>query len=288
MPPSIVPTVFTITKSSDNMIIDTHVHIGNMLVFDMPPENVLYSMDKYGIDFSLVSNIECAENDHNGNPVPQDLQKSQNEVLEKTLEFARANSDKIGVMPWLKIRQETPDKKFIKTISDNRDIVYGLKLHPFHSMTAPDDESLESIYRLAAEYSLPVVSHTGGCPEANSLRLYNAAKKHPEVNFVMVHMDLGTDNSQAIELLGKLPNLYGDTTWVPVESTLKAIKKWGSEKILFGSDNPIDGKDTYLHNPKGDRSLYQQYFNEFKAMVSKEDYDNIMYKNAEILFGIKI
>lgn len=270
------------------MIIDTHVHIGKILVFNMTQQDVLYSMDRYGIDFSLVSNIECAENDHSGNPVPHDLQKSQNAVLKKTLEFARANSDKIGVLPWLKIRQETPDKKFIKTISDNRDIVYGLKLHPFHSRTAPDDESLESIYRLAAEYSLPVVSHTGGCPEANSLRLYNAAKKHPEINFVMVHMDLGTDNSKAIELLGKLPNLYGDTTWVPVESTLKAINKWGSEKILFGSDNPIDGKDTYLHNSKGDRSLYQQYFNEFKAMVSKEDYDNVMYKNAERLFGIKI
>ena len=101
-------------------------------------------------------------------------------------------------------------------------------------------------------------------------------------------MDLGSDNSQAIELLGRLSNLYGDTTWVPVESTLKAIKKWGSEKILFGSDNPIDGKDTYLHNKTGDRSLYQQYFNEFQAMVSKEDYENIMYKNAERLFGIKI
>ena len=75
---------------------------------------------------------------------------------------------------------------------------------------------------------------------------------------------------------------------VPVESTLKAIKKWGSEEILFGSDNPIDGKDTYLHNKTGDRSLYQQYFNEFQAMVSKEDYENIMYKNAERLFGIKI
>lgn len=75
---------------------------------------------------------------------------------------------------------------------------------------------------------------------------------------------------------------------MPIESTLKAIQKWGSEKILFGSDNPIDGKDTYLHNPKGDRSLYQQYFNEFKTMVNKADYDNIMYKNAERLFGIKI
>lgn len=270
------------------MIIDTHVHIGEFIVFNMPPEDVLYSMDRYCIDFSLISNVECAENSHSGKPIPKNLQKSQNEILEKTLEFARAHSDKIGVLPWLKIRQERPDEKFIKMIADNIDIIYGLKLHPFHSRTAPDDETLEAVYKLAAEYNLPVVSHTGGCPEAESIRLYNAAKKHPEVNFVMVHMDLGTDNSQAIELLGKLPNLYGDTTWVPVESTLKAIKKWGSEKILFGSDNPIDGKDTYLKDKWGDRSLYQQYFNEFKTMVSKADYDNVMYKNAEKLFGIKI
>ena len=101
-------------------------------------------------------------------------------------------------------------------------------------------------------------------------------------------MDLGTDNRTALELLGKLPNLYGDTTWVPLSTTLEAIKRYGSEKMLFGSDNPIDGMDTYLHNKTGERSLYQQYFNEFKSMVSKDDYDNVMYKNAMRLFKIKL
>ena len=269
------------------MIIDTHVHIGKLLTFNMPEENVLYSMEKYGIDFSLVSSVEAAENSHSGRKIPRIFQKSQNRVLEKNLKFARENSDKIGLLPWLKIRQELPDERFVKMIKENRDIIYGLKLHPFHSRTAPDDEKLEPIYRLAKEYNLPIVSHTGGCDEANSQRLYNAAKKHPEINFVMVHMDLGTDNEQAIRLLGELPNLYGDTTWVPVKSTIKAIEKWGSEKILFGSDNPIDGKDTYLTNGYGQRSLYQEYFNEFKSAVSKSDYENVMYKNAQRLFGIR-
>lgn len=31
------------------MIIDTHTHIGNMLGFVMPEEDILYSMKKYGI-----------------------------------------------------------------------------------------------------------------------------------------------------------------------------------------------------------------------------------------------
>ena len=37
------------------MIIDTHVHIGKFMDFVMKPEDVIYSMERYGIDFSLVS-----------------------------------------------------------------------------------------------------------------------------------------------------------------------------------------------------------------------------------------
>ena len=114
------------------------------------------------------------------------------------------------------------------------------------------------------------------------------AKKYPGTKFVMVHMGLGTDNNEAIELISKLPNLYGDTTWVPVHSTLKFINTVGIDKILFGSDNPIDGPDTYFCNRNGERSLYQQYFNEFKEMISNEDYDKIMYKNAMSVFNISL
>lgn len=270
------------------MIIDTHVHIGKTIGFSMTEEDVLYSMEQYGIDFSLVSSIEGAECDHKGRRIPQLLQKKQNEVLRKTVRFARENPSEIGALPWVKPLTEQPDEEFVRLISENRDVIYGMKLHPFHSIVAPDDERMEAYYKIAAEYSLPIVSHTGGREEAMSIHLYNAAKKHPELSFVMVHMDLGTDNRRAIELLGKFPNLYGDTTWVPVKSTVEAIRRWGSEKILFGSDSPIDGRDTYLHNRTGDRSLYQEYFHEFRQMVSADDYDNIMYKNAERLFGVSI
>ena len=269
-------------------IIDTHVHIGNMIEFVMTEEDVLYSMDKYSVDFSLISNVEAAEFDHFGRPVPKEYQRKQNDILRDTIRVARRHPEKIGVLVWLKIWSEQPDDEFKKLVEENRDVIYGIKLHPFHSRIAPDDKKLEPYYAIAEEYSLPVVSHTGGCEKAMSLHLYNAAKMNPDLNFVMVHMDLGTDNKQALSYLGKLPNLYGDTTWVPVASTLEAVRRYGSEKILFGSDNPIDGKDTYLHNKTNDRSLYQEYFIDMKAMISEDDYSNIMYKNAQRLFGIKL
>lgn len=266
------------------MIIDTHVHIGKGLEFDLRPEDVLYSMDRYGIDFSLVSGIEGAEFDHHGRPLP--VQIPQNDVFKKTLEFVCKYPERIGLLVWVKPRFEKIDAEFVRLLEENRSLIYGFKLHPYHSRVAPDDPVLEPLYELAREYRLPVVSHTGGCEEARSVHLYNAAKKHPDIGFVMVHMDLGTDNSEAIRLLGEADNLYGDTTWVPVKSTLTAVERWGSGKIMFGSDNPIDGKDTYYCNRTGDRSLYQEYFNEFRAMISPEDYDNIMYRNAARLFGI--
>ena len=270
------------------MIIDTHAHIGTLPpFFDMKTDELLYSMERYGIDFSLVSNIEAAENDHQGNPVPDELQKPQNEILKATLAEARRAPDRLGVLAWMKIRQELPDREFVSLVRENRDVIYGIKLHPFHSRTAPDDERIEPIYELAAEFGLPVVSHTGGCEEAMSIHLYNAAKRHPELDFVMVHMDLGTDNRTALDLLGELPNLYGDTTWVPVQTTLEAIRRCGSEKMLFGTDNPIDGKDTLLHNKSGERSLYQQYFNELRELLSPADYENLMWRNAAGLFKIR-
>ncbi|MER2080252.1 MAG: TatD family hydrolase [Ruminococcus sp.] len=269
------------------MIIDTHAHIGKLLTFDMTTEQILYSMDQYGVDFSLISNIEAAEGDHEGNPVPAELQKPQNQILLNTLSEAKKAPDRLGVLPWLKIRQELPDEEFISLLRENRGLIYGFKLHPFHSRTAPDEERLEPIYRLAAEYGLPVVSHTGGCEEAMSRHLFNAAKRHPELDFVMVHMDLGTDNREALDLLGRLPNLYGDTTWVPISTTLEAIRRYGSEKMLFGTDNPIDGADTLLHNRTGKRSLYQQYFHELKEQLRADEYENLMHKNAERIFHIK-
>lgn len=246
-------------------------------------------MEKYNIEYSLVSNIQCVEGDHRGIILPKPIQRlnSMNKTLEKTIRFARKYQEKIGVLVWLKPRTEQPDDHFKELILKNRDMIYGFKLHPFHSRVAPDDGRLDAYYKLAGEFDLPIVSHTGGCAEAMSDRLYNAAKAHPELNFVMVHMDLGTDNKQALELLGKLPNLYGDTTWVPTATTLETIRRYGSTKMIFGSDNPIDGKDTYLHNKTGDRSLYQEYFNEFKKMVSASEYDDLMYKNAIRIFNIK-
>lgn len=267
------------------MIIDTHTHIGISLGFNMKESDILYMMEKYCIDHCIVSSTECVTHDHKQRKIPAVFCKNHVKTNQRVIDFARNNEGKISVALWVNPYE---DVSTIETlIKDNRDVIVAVKFHPFHSKLRFDSKEIESYVKLAQKYSLPVVTHTGSGEHDNVRLVYDVAKKFPDVNFVMVHMGLGTDNEQAIQLISKLENLYGDTTWVSTESTKKFLSVCGDEKIVFGSDSPIDGKDTYLQNGFGERSLYQAYFNEFKNEVSEETYEKIMYKNAQKLFKLK-
>ena len=267
------------------MIIDTHTHIGTSLGFDMREEHILYMMKEYGVDHCIISNADCATHDHSQNPIPKEYLTDEITANITAIRFAKENKGKISVALWSNPYED--EKPVEELIVNNRDLICAVKFHPYHSALKFDSDEIDRYIKLAQKYSLPVVTHTGN-GECDSVTLvYEVAKKYPDVNFVMVHMGLGTYNKEAIDLISKLPNLYGDTTWVSVESTLRFLEICGSDKIVFGTDAPIDGKDTYLTNGNGDRSLYQAYFNEFKDMVDDETYQKIMYKNAKKLFNIK-
>ena len=269
------------------MIIDMHAHIGDKFTFHMTEEMVLQAMEKYNIEYTLVSTADAVEVDGNQNLIPEQMQISQEDNLRRALAFARKNEDKIGVAVWVKPLTETLTEELKTLIKENRDIIFALKMHPFHSKISPMDEKVKPYLELAVKYKLPVISHTGGCKEASPAHMYEAAKAYPEIPFVMAHMGLGSDNKEALELLGKADNLYGDTAWVPMETTIEAIRRYGSKKMLFGSDMPIDGVDTYACNEKGERSLYQDYFHVLPEKITEEEYRDLMYRNAIELFGIR-
>lgn len=270
------------------MIIDTHVHFGKKLLFDMPKENVIKAMTKYNITASIVSNIESAEGDHKQIVLPPEDQVKQEECLKNAIAFAKNNLGKIYIAAWVKPKTEKISNELESLIANNLDIIKAIKVHPFHSCIDFDGPETKAYIELARKYKLPIVTHTGGSDGASCKRVYNAAIKYPEVNFVMVHMGLGTDNTEAIELISKQSNLYGDTTWVSMENTIKCINKTGSNKIMFGSDMPIDGLDTYLCNSFGERSIYQDYFHILPTKINKIDYENIMWKNASKIFSINL
>lgn len=263
------------------MIIDTHVHIGGeALGFNMSEPIVEAMMEKYNIDYALISNCDPVEVDHSQNLIPMEYQVNQETALRRMLAFARKHPDKMAVAAWAKPYTQGITEEFEQIITDNLDIIKAIKLHPFHSNTSPIAPKCLPYLELAAKHNLAVVSHTGKTACDDPEELYKAALMFPNIPFVMVHMGLGTDNKKALDLLGKADNLYGDTTWVPVSTTIEALKRYGSSKILFGTDAPIDGLDTYHHNPKGELSLYQEYLFKLPSLISEDEYKDIMYRNA--------
>lgn len=264
------------------MFIDMHMHTGGEAVgFHMTPEMILELMEKYKVDYGMISNGDSGECDHQKKLLPENLQVPQEKALQDNIDFARANLSKICLAVWVKPRTQGMTQKLWDLMEKNLDIIKAIKLHPYHSNISPIDKKVIPYIEFAKSHNLAVISHTDKEGPASPDKLYEVAKMFPSVPFVMAHMGLGSDNSEAVELLSKADNLFGDTAWVPLETTIKVVERYGSERIMFGSDAPIDGVDTYKCNPRGDRSIYMDYFEKLLDLVGEKAYDNIMFKNAQ-------
>ena len=265
------------------MIIDAHVHVGDSLNMVFSPELVLESMEKYNIDYALVSNVEGSEVDFDQVLVPDEIRRKQADVALDTIAFARKNPDKIGALLWVMPMLEGCNEELEEVIKNNLDVVHGIKVHPYHNKTRFDDPKVQEYIKLAQKYDLAVMSHTAADECSDCRQVYEMAKKYPDVRFVMAHAQLGTpDNQAAIDCLKEgLPNLYADSAWVRPEHAVRIIKECGADRLLFGTDNPIDGIDTYGHP-----EFYQIYFNQLKDMLTEKEYKMLMEDNARKVYKL--
>ncbi len=83
------------------MVIDSHAHIGNLWVLNLNVRKVLWSMEQYGVDFSLVSSIESTEYYEKGKHLPWPLRKTTMCVCRKTVRAVKRHPDKLGALLWI-------------------------------------------------------------------------------------------------------------------------------------------------------------------------------------------
>lgn len=249
------------------MIIDIHAHIGIVKgKFNMPPEFQLEGMKKYNIDYALISNIACGYGD---------FELEGNIEAVKT---AREHQAKLGVMLWCAPSEMTDIKAFEKLYTDNKDIIKGLKIHPDISGIRADSEAFYPYLSLAGKYSLPVLFHTQDTDFSKVSYVLNASELFPDVKMILGHMSLTSDNIEALEAVKNYKNIYADTAWVKSDIIERAKNSCAEDKIMFGTDSPIGGPDTY-----GDRKYYPEYYKKTGATAEK-----VMYKNAVKLFGLEL
>lgn len=267
------------------MLIDSHTHIGCIdykvgknKVFTLAGEDLIAAMKKYSVDYALVSSIEGAEFDSDGRLAPVDKQVPQLQSFKNLLQFIRNNGDSLKALLWIKPYTEKTTAALEEFITENRKYIAGFKMHPSLSRMKFTDERFSPYLDLASDLKMPVQVHTENDGFSNVEYAGMIAGRYPNTDFVMVHMGLGSDNSEAMGLIRESGNIYGDTCEVKPGNVISAIEECGSQKILFGTDAVVHGIDTYVR--------YLPLIELIRKTFSKEEADNVLFSNCRRVFNV--
>ncbi len=269
------------------MIIDSHTHTGNIpfevgknRVKNLPEKDLIISLEKYKIDFAIVSGLEGAEFDADFKLAPKRMQVSQKEGLDRSIGFVRNNINKVRALFWIKPYTESLTQEIENLVSENRESICGLKVHPTLSNLKFTDRRYYPYLEMAVKLGLPVQVHTENDGRSDVKFVGKMASIFPELKFVMVHMGMNSDNMEAMTLISNSANIFGDTCVAKHENIIKAIKECGSDKILFGTDSIVNGIDTYKQ--------YLPLIGKIKETFTENEAAKILGLNCMTIFNLPV
>jgi len=121
----------------------------------------------------------------------------------------------------------------------------GIKLHQCTEIFRNDSPSLQNLVNFAREKSLPIFIHLSSKVEVK--RFIKLALKNPNTTFIVAHL-IGLEIFE--RLTQEIKNVYFEISPTPLISEHRiysAIKRFGEDHIIFGSDTPY-GKNNLKNN----------------------------------------
>ncbi len=268
---------------ASRFLIDMHVHLNNYHESSRRPttENVedLYSkMNDTGVDHVVVITSYKVDVDR---PAVEDLV----ELLH--------NDPRSTVVEGLRWRGDARTDLFAMEERIRDGIVKGIKLYPGYDHYPINDPSLESVFRIAGKYDVPVMIHTGDTYAktakvrmAHPLLVDDVAVDYPDVRFIMCH--LGNPWFQdAAEVLYKNDNVFADISGLTlgefdyeferyVAMRLKEMITYMGDpgkQLMYGTDWPLVSMKPYF-----------KFMNELK--FEGDALENVSWRTAARLFKI--
>ncbi len=253
-------------------IIDTHEHFFDNFDLEDTKKYLLESNKKYKINKSLISFSFNERINHSK------FNHDYKEALDFTLNFCKEHKN-FKMLIWFLPRSFIDINYLDNFIKNNKKYIKGLKFHPFLSEMSIDDSKVEPFIKLAKKYKLPILVHTALDEFSNIGNLEKCANKNKDVNFIAAHLELESDNKYSLEVLKRNNNIYGDTAWVKMSNLKYALELNIIDKIMFGTDNPIDKEDTLSNQ------IYLDYYSN-SINLNKKDYKKLMYKTAKKIYKL--
>jgi predicted TIM-barrel fold metal-dependent hydrolase len=165
----------------------------------------------------------------------------------------------------------------------------ALKIHPAADGEGVDSPRYATLLKTASELKLPVIIHTGCLQshllykdphQGNAQKYVPWFKEYPKTKFILAHMNFHEPNV-ALDLAEEYANVYVDTSWQPTETIGEAVRRIGSERILFATDWPFVGNNQRV----GINRIHECVE---MGMMNDQDAENILGRNAAKILGIQI
>lgn len=254
------------------MIIDAHIHLGGLAGFHVPDASAaaaLALMDRLGIDMAI---------------------NMPNAGLMECFEVAYASAcaayqESAGRLPFaLTYHPRYPEDSLaaIEASLAGPGAV-AIKIHPGQHQTYPNDPAYDVVWRLAAERSLPIITHSWALSDYNPTQRFAVPElyepriaRFPQVNLVLGHSGGRYEGHLAAAALAqRYANVYLDLSG---DVYSFGFIEWltgqvGAERILFGTD--LDWIDPRTHLGRV-----------LDADISAHDKELILGANACRLFGL--
>lgn len=157
----------------------------------------------------------------------------------------------------------------------------GIKIHPDIQMVDIDSEKLFPLYE-EAEGRFPIYFHMGdNRPEyrySEAARLKKVLDLFPRLEVVAAHLGGYCAEDDAVKYLAKDPRVMYDTSsalWnMTPEKAEYLIGKYGTEKVMFGTDYPV-------MRPEDELERF------FRLKLTDRQREDILWNNAVRFLGIE-
>lgn len=214
------------------MIIDAHVHLPvgeGCNSFQQKKERLCQELKKNQVNRCIVISDSCLESSIG----------SMDECVEL---FREINNVYVvgGISPFFEFKIQLMK---LKDYLDKK-LIIGIKLFTGHEAFYLTDERLKDVYRLAIQYNVPVLFHSGwdNSQFSDVMLVTEVAREYPELKLVCCHCFY--PEIEKCQLLVEYSNVYFDISSIAdnvtflenLETKIKKLMEVVPGRVLFGSD----------------------------------------------------